>query len=272
MSSAVANLANTLGLHRRSDGLDLTSEVIEQRRNVYWIFYIIEKATSHSLGRPSFINDDDVAVDLPPQKPISTQKSGAKIYDFFQDQVKLAIIGSRIYTELYSASSLTNSEADRMKVLGKLDNHLQHWRDTIPIEIRPEHPIICSDEQYASVVMMHFTYLEAVVQLHRLSGHHKSFQDDEAPDMKREDLQRLNPRVHASYSLCLAAARRSIRLLDTFSNNTLQNQHFMWFVTLPVSKKTTLLIMKQESAILSNECEPHSLCKYPRYPTILECF
>lgn len=237
MTSAVGNLANTLGLHRRSDGLDLAPEDIEQRRNVYWVFYIIEKSTSHSLGRPSFINDDDVAVDLPPQKPVTIQKNGTKTYDFFQDQIKLAIIGSRIYTELYSASSLTKSEADRMKVLGKLDDHLQRWQDALPIEIRPEHPILCSEEQYASVIMMHFTYLEAVIQLHRLSGHHKSFQDDEAPDMKREDLQRLNPRVHASYLLCLAAARRSIRLLDTFSNNTLQNQHFMWFEKLPTSNK-----------------------------------
>lgn len=237
MSSTVGNLANTLGLHRRSDGFGLAPEEIEQRRNVYWVFYIIEKATSHSLGRPSVINDDDVAVDLPPQKPVSTQPpNGEMIYDFFQDQIKLAIIGSRIYTELYSASSLTKSEADRMKVLGKLDEHLQRWRDALPIEIRPEHPILCSDEQYVPVVMMHFTYLEAVVQLHRLSGHHKSFQDDEVTDMKREDLQRLNPRVHASYLLCLAAARRSIRLLDTFSNNTLQNQHFMWFVFLLLSR------------------------------------
>jgi hypothetical protein len=55
--------------------------------------------------------------------------------------------------------------------------------------------------------------------------------------MKSHDQRpRLNPRVYASQLLCLAAARRSIQLLDTFSNNDLQNQHLMWFVILLLFK------------------------------------
>lgn len=230
MTSAAGNLANTLGLHRRVDGLDLAPQEIEQRRNVFWVFYIMEKAISHNLGRPSVINDDDIAVDLPPKMPGLIQSlSGAKVYDIFQDQVTLAIIVSRIYNELYSASSQTKSEVDLIKVLGKLDDHLQRWRDDIPVDIRPEHPISCSYEQYAPVVMMHFTYLDAVILLHRISSHQEL--DGEAADMRTHDRQPpLNPRGYASQLLCLAAARRSIQLLDTFSNNNLQNQHLMWFV------------------------------------------
>ena len=242
MTSAAGNLANTLGLHRSADGYGLGPQEIEQRRNVFWVFYIMEKAISHNLGRPSVINDDDIAVNLPPKKPGSIQSPNrAKVYDLFQDQVMLAIIGSRICSELYSASSQTKSGMDRLKVLDKLDTHLQRWRDAIPVDIRPEHPIKCSDEQYVPVVMMHFTYLDAVILLHRLSGHEKSFKDGEATDMKNHDQRsQLNPKVYASRLLCLAAARRSIRLLDTFSNNNLQNQHLMWFVTLLLSKLTML--------------------------------
>jgi hypothetical protein len=69
MTSAAGNLANTLGLHRSLDGFGLAPEEIEQRRNVFWVFYLMEKAISHNLGRPSVINDDDIAVDLPPKKP-----------------------------------------------------------------------------------------------------------------------------------------------------------------------------------------------------------
>lgn len=211
---------------------------IEQRRNVFWVFYLLEKAISHNLGRPCVINDDEIAVDLPPKKPGLIQSlSGAWIYDIFQDQITLAIIGSRIYGELYSASSQTKSAVHRIEVLGKLDNHLQRWRDDIPIDIRPEHSIKCSDEQFVPVVMMHFRYLDAVILLHRLSGHRESFKDGETVGMKNYDEQpRLNPRVYASQSLCLAAARRTIKLLDTISNNTLQNQHFMWFVILLLFK------------------------------------
>lgn len=232
MTSAVGNLANTLGLHRRSNGFGLAPEEIEQRQNVFWVFYLMEKVISHNLGRPSVINDDDIAIDLPPKKPGLIQSpNGAKVYDVFQDQIMLAIIGSRIYSELYSASSQTKSKMERMKVLGKLDDHLQRWRDSIPVDIRPEHPIKCSDEQYVSVVMMHFTYLDLVILLHRVSDHQRSFKDGEATDMKGND-QRLRqyPGVGASRLLCLAAARRSVQLLDTFNNNNLQNQHLTWFV------------------------------------------
>ncbi|MCJ1396531.1 hypothetical protein MMC18_009422 [Xylographa bjoerkii] len=256
MTSAVGNLANTLGLHRRLDDFGLAPEEIEQRRNVFWVFYLMEKAISHNLGRPSVINDDDIAVDLPPKKPGSIQSpSGAKVYDIFQDQIVLAIIGSRICSELYSASSQTKSEVDRMKVLGKLDTHLQRWRDAMPIDIRPEHPIKCSEEQYVQVVMMHFTYLDAVILLHRLPGHQESFQDVEVTDMKSHDQRpRLNPRVYASQLLCLAAARRSIRLLDTFSNNNLQNQHLMWMALYyPLSASLVLF-----ANILSNPQNQHA--------------
>ncbi|TVY12969.1 putative transcriptional regulatory protein [Lachnellula arida] len=229
LTCAVGNLANTLGLHRRLDGVGLAVEDVEQRRNVFWVFYLMEKAISHNLGRPSAITDDDIAIDLPPKKPGLIQSpSGAKVHDIFQDQITLAIIKSRIYTELYSASSQTKSEADRRKVLAKLDKHLQRWRDAMPIDIRPEHSIRCSDEQYVPVVMMHFIYLDAVMLLHRLSGHQEPSKDarSNATDMKSR---------HASQLLCLAAARRSIQLLHTFSNNNLQNQHVMWFVIPPVS-------------------------------------
>lgn len=230
LTSAAGNLANTLGLHRNLNGFGLAPEEIEQRRNVFWVFYILEKSISQNLGRPSVINDDDIAVNLPAKTPgLMQSPSGAKVYDIFQDQTRLAIIGSRIYSELYSASSQTKSKVDRLKVLGKLDNHLQRWRDAIPVDIRPEHPIKCSDEQYVSVVMMHFTYLDAVILLHRLLGHEEPFNDGEGMALESHIQRlRLNPRVYSSQLLCLAAARRSVQLLDTFSNNNLQNQHLMW--------------------------------------------
>lgn len=242
MTTAVGSLANTLGLHRRLDGFGLSPEQIEERRNVFWVFYIMEKAVSHNLGRPSIINDDDIAIDLPPKKPgLMRSPSGAKVYDIFQDQITLAIIGSRICSELYSASSQTKSEADRMRILGKLDDHLQRWRDAIPLEIRPEHPLKCPGEQFVSVVMMHFIYLDLVILLHRLSSHQGSSKDIDATEIKSDEQRtRLNPRVYASRLLCLAAARRSIRLLDTLSNNNQQHQHqqLMWFVVPVLSSSS----------------------------------
>ncbi|KAE8551777.1 hypothetical protein EYB25_005667 [Talaromyces marneffei] len=250
LTSAGRNIVYSLGLHRSLDGAGLSPEEFEQRRNVFWVFYMLEKAICHNLGRPSVINDDDIAVELPPKKPgLLRSPSGAGIYDIFQDSITLAIIGSRIYTELYSASSQTKSEEYRMKMLSKLDNHLQRWRDAMPIDIRPEHPINCSDEQYVSVVMMHFTYLDAVIMLHRISGHQQEsfFTDGNAMHMK-SNARSLNSRANASQLLCLAAARRTIQLLNTISHNNVQNQHFMWWALYyPLSASLVLF-----TNILSN--------------------
>ncbi|KAG0647263.1 putative transcriptional regulatory [Hyphodiscus hymeniophilus] len=256
LTAAAGNLANTLGLHSSSGGFGLAPVEIEQRRNIFWVFYLMEKAISHSLGRPSVINDDDIAIELP-RKRSGTIRSrcGSILYDIFQDQVTLAIIISRIYSELYSASAQTKSEVHRMQVLGKLDNHLQRWRDAIPIDIRPEHPIKCLDKQYVHVVMMHFAYLDAVILLHRLPGQQKSFENGGATDTKNYDKRlRLSPRVYASQLLCLAAARRSIQLLDAFSSNNLQNQNLMWkALYYPLSASLVLF-----ANILSNPQDQNS--------------
>src|ERR1700710_14145 len=108
LASAAGNLANTLGLHRSYEGIGVAPEEIEQRRNVFWVFYLMEKAISRNLGRPSVINDDDIAIALPPKNAGLIQSpSGGKAYDIFQDQITLAIVGSRICSELYTASSQT---------------------------------------------------------------------------------------------------------------------------------------------------------------------
>ncbi|MCJ1308243.1 hypothetical protein MMC25_001896 [Agyrium rufum] len=256
IASAAGSLATTLGLHRSLDGFGLGPEEIEQRRNVFWVFYLMEKPISQNLGRPSIINDDDIAVELPSKQPrLIRSPSGARVYDIFQDQVKLAIIGSRIYSELYSASSQTKSQADRIKVLGQLDAHLQRWRDAMPLDIRPEYSINCSDEQYVPVVMMHFIYLDAVIMLHRISSHRESYIEDETAEVKTANRQsQLSPRLYGSQLLCLAAARRSIQLLDTFSNNNLHNQHLMWMALYyPLSASLVLF-----TNVLSNPRGQHA--------------
>lgn len=186
----------------------------------------MDKSISQNLGRPSIINDDDIAVSLPPKKP---SPGGAQVYDIFQDQITLAIIASRIYTEIYSANAATKSETYRMSVRGKLDDHLQRWRAGIPIDIRPEHPIHCPEEQFVPVIMMHFTYLDAMILLHRPG--HGEVADLHMKGKGEDPRRRLNGRVYASHLLCLAAARRSIKLLNTFNSNEMQNQYISWFVT-----------------------------------------
>ncbi len=104
----------------------------------------------------------------------------------------------------------------------------------MPEEIRPEMPIQCSNEQFVPVVMIHFSYLDCLTTLHRVSIHHGSWMNDRAKQngsMLHD--QQLNPRVYASQSICLNAARNSIRLLEHVNlNGDSPRDNFIWFVKL----------------------------------------
>lgn len=82
------------------------------------------------------------------------------------------------------------------------------------------------------VVMMHFSYFDCVTTLHRVSIHHGPWMDSHAKQIGTmlHDEQ-LNPRVYDSQSICLNAARNSIRLLEhiDFSGDS-PRDNFIWFV------------------------------------------
>jgi hypothetical protein len=102
----------------------------------------------------------------------------------------------------------------------------------LPIEIRPEETIQCSWEQFIPVVMMHFTYMNCLTTVHRASLNHGSWTNIRP---KQDGLalhdQQLNPRVYASHSICLSAARSTIELLRKVSNYSPRNS-IIWFVLI----------------------------------------
>src|SRR5690349_1744058 len=107
-----ARLAQAIGLHRRLDGYGLKEREIEQRRNVFWIVFGLEKGISLRSGRPSVFSDDDIGVELPPKSPedyknISTAES---YIGNFRNFATLAVLESRVYNKLYSARSHTKSD------------------------------------------------------------------------------------------------------------------------------------------------------------------
>lgn len=100
----------------------------------------------------------------------------------------------------------------------------------MPIEIRPEETIQCSWEQFVPVVMMHFTYMNCLTSVHRVSMNHGSWINIRSKqDGSALHDQQLNPRIYASHSICLSAARSTIELLRKLSNYSPRNS-LIWFV------------------------------------------
>jgi hypothetical protein len=216
LTHAAGRMAYAIGLHRKLDEVGLSELEINQRRNVFWIVYIMDKVLALRLGHPSVMNDNDIGVDLPKEhKKFSCNSDGSQRYDIFRCQVQLALLESRIYTELYSARAHKRSLLERLRSVGQIDKELQEWRMTIPIEIRPDEFIRCSQEQFPPVFLMQFEYYNCVSTIHRVSVHHRGpwTNDDLAQAASAPHNPKINPRVYSSQSICLSAARSTIKLL-----------------------------------------------------------
>jgi Fungal specific transcription factor domain len=227
--AAAARIGHCMGLHRWLDGFGLSQSELEQRRRVFWVIYILEKSTCLRIGRPSAINDEDIGVPLPPEDlhdegslGIHVASTPGRIFYPFRAACAIALIESKVYSELYSARSWTQMPDERLNRVSRLDQELQEWKDNIPLEIRPEHTIQCEGEHRFAIIMLHFGYYNCLTTIHRVSIHHRSWiskdgdaGSDATPPQSSPTSSTsspLNPRVYASYALCLSAARSTIHI------------------------------------------------------------
>jgi hypothetical protein len=103
--AAAGRLAHGIGIHHKLDHFGLSQSEIDQRRNVFWILYFLDKNISIRIGQPSIIADDDIGVDLPQEKEtLRVLTDGSKEYSIFRFHAQLAVLESRIYTELFHSS------------------------------------------------------------------------------------------------------------------------------------------------------------------------
>lgn len=223
--AAAGRLAYGIGLHRNpNDDWDISDAEIVQRKNVFWILYTMDKTIALRLGQPSVMNDDDIGIDLPPQEVPPTE------IDMFRYRVQLARLESRIYSELYSARGQSRLPLERLRLVGELDKALIEWKEQLPAGIKPESPIECHEDLVLPIVLMHFTYLNCLTVIHRVSIHHGSWSSTRRDHGLHEDAH-LNPRVYASQAICLAAARQSIQLLKSIDFETRAVwKSGLWFV------------------------------------------
>ena len=237
-----ARLAHGLGLHRWLEGYGLSQAELEQRRRVFWIIYIVDKSFCLRSGRPTAISEEDIGVDLPNELPTPDFVNLPPIFSEFsilRHKCTLAIIEAKIYSELYSAQSATRSANERLLSISRLDKELQEWKDLVPVEIRPEHEMRSQFQTIFPVMMLHFVYYHTLMTIHRVSVHHGSW--TAADNVTKVDVEsqanpaapfHLNPRVFASYALCLSAARSVVIITSNFLNAGKASSSSMLWIAL----------------------------------------
>ncbi|OTA92649.1 hypothetical protein M434DRAFT_31670 [Hypoxylon sp. CO27-5] len=256
--AAAIRLSHSIGLHKRGSGFNLNPVEIEQRKRVFWIAYMLDKDLCLRSGRPPAQDDDDMNVELPDADPVDNignipLADGKGKMNLFRAMCELTVIESQVYKRLYSTKATKLSEGELLQTIGELDKQLETWKDNIPIDFRPEHEIKASHTPLIlHVVMLHFSYYNALTTIHRMSIHH-GYWTSRLSNYAIQGLNSrpLNPRVFASAALCASAARASIQLLKYIPQGDFS---CVWLILyFPVSALVTLF-----GNILQNPLDPRA--------------
>ncbi|KAI8625154.1 N-terminal binuclear Zn cluster-containing protein [Xylariaceae sp. FL1651] len=256
--AAAIRLSHSIGLHKRGTGFNLNPIEIEQRKRVFWIAYMLDKDLCLRSGRPPAQDDDDMNVELPDADPADhigniPLANGKGKMNLFRVMCELAVIQSRIYKKLYSTKATKLSDGELLQTIGELDKELETWKDNIDIDYRPEHEIKASHTPLIlHIVMLHFSYYNALTTIHRMSIHH-GFWTSRLANFAIQGLNArpLNPRVFSSAALCASAARATISLLKYIPQGDFS---CVWMALyFPVSALVTLF-----GNILQNPNDPRA--------------
>ncbi|KAL1959873.1 hypothetical protein VTO42DRAFT_1018 [Malbranchea cinnamomea] len=218
--SAAIRLSHSIGLHKRGSGFGLNPVELEQRKRVFWIAYMMDKDMCLRSGRPPVQDDDDMNVDLPSEDPPDNignvpLSDGEGKVNLFRLMCVFATIESKVYKQLYSTKAARQSDGELLNTIGELDRELEEWKDSIPLEFRPEHEIKATHRPLiVHIVVLHFAYYNCLTTIHRMSVHH-GYWTSRLSNYAIQGLNArpLNPRVFSSAALCVSAARSSIHLI-----------------------------------------------------------
>lgn len=256
--AAAIRSSHSIGLHKRGSGFNLNPVEIEQRKRVFWIGYMLDKDICLRSGRPPAQDDDDMNVDLPSADPednignIPLADGKGKV-NLFRLMCEFATIESKVYKQLYSTKASRQSDGELLNTIGELDHQLEEWKDSIPVDFRPEHEIKASHTPLIlHVVVLHFAYYNCLTTIHRMSVHH-GYWTSRLSNYAIQGLNArpLNPRVFSSAALCVSAARASIHLIKYVPQGDFS---CVWLILyFPVSALVTLF-----GNILQNPHDPRA--------------
>ncbi|KAK0720446.1 fungal-specific transcription factor domain-containing protein [Lasiosphaeris hirsuta] len=256
--STAIRLSHSIGLHKRGTGFNLNPIEMEQRKRVFWIAYMLDKDLCLRSGRPMAQDDDDMNVDLPDADPADgigniPLADGKGKMNLFRVMCELALVESKVYKKLYSTKATKQADGELLNTIGELDQELEDWKDSIPIDFRPEHEIKASHTPLIlHIVMLHYTYYNCLTTVHRMSVHH-GYWTSRLSNYAIQGLNArpLNPRIFSSAALCTSAARAMISLLKYIPQG---DNSCVWMVLYyPVSALVILF-----GNILQNPLDPRA--------------
>jgi hypothetical protein len=207
-------LAQRMNLHRRYLGHDLSFDEIEQRKKVFWVLHFLDKDNSLRTGQPPNQDDDEMDVEMPSE----TISFGDEL-DFFQVRIKLALIQGKIYKRLCSVKALQQSISSRMTAVRELDNMLQAWRVSVPLDFQADYFVPTPGRSANPLnpttpvihgVILRLSYFNALNTVHQYTVPVKKWAEELGQPVDVEEWEKHTPPPPVT---CLAEARKAIQLM-----------------------------------------------------------
>ncbi|KAJ0415086.1 fungal-specific transcription factor domain-containing protein [Aspergillus carlsbadensis] len=225
------HIAQSLGLHQHpAPQLELTARQIDMRSKLWSVAYALDAFLSLSEGRPSSITGSPPSLAssfftslshpssyrAPQSTP--TKPPAAQIHEWL---VRLAAIASSVVSLLKTGDSPPNT----LTQIGEIDTHLLAWKDSIPMELRPDQQILADDPVYSAIAMLHLKYHNLMRTIHWVSLTLSTTEDNTTipSSSLSSSTPRPNPRLHSSATICLASSRSIIDVLNASSARRILN-------------------------------------------------
>ncbi|KAH8434126.1 fungal specific transcription factor domain-containing protein [Aspergillus melleus] len=136
-------------------------------RRTFWVVYCMEKHMTFQNQRASMIPDCDIGCPVP-----ETPEAIFGGFNWFFSTARFSRILSRAYTTLFSISAMTHSVQSSRSSLSKIEEQVENWRMTVPVEFRPGCPVdlhrLPSLSVKTVILRTHFAYYALVIALSRL--------------------------------------------------------------------------------------------------------
>ncbi|KAL4790518.1 hypothetical protein BDV19DRAFT_382272 [Aspergillus venezuelensis] len=185
-------------------------------RNLFWLCYLLDKDLALRTGQSHCLKDEDCNLQLPRDYVANlfsrvTYPAPRSSDDgpLFPVELRLSLIKSRIFTALYSYQGLQRSDAEIIKLIRELDDDLEHWRLSIPPDLRPTLTYGTTMNKSPNtmtmvLIIIHLNYYFCVNIVHLAGSRCESWRSTcSSPDMVDGLRSSLTMSVAASRSLLL---------------------------------------------------------------------
>ncbi|XHG02279.1 hypothetical protein AWENTII_005635 [Aspergillus wentii] len=244
-SAAAIRMAQSIGLHK-SGSFGLAGSQIEERRNTFWIAFILDADICQRTGRPPVQHADDYDIELPREFPENSKgvlhlKNSSVQFNFFNSLSRFALLQRKVYDRIYTSRGLRKPSAELLHDITTCEEELQAWKMSIPSDYRPRRNFLApSEPMLLHVLRLHFAFHSCQAKLHRMftvSGRSMNQQSESSDNTVTGNIS-IAERCEKSTTTALEAARASVELLEQAKSF---GSTFAWsFLYFPAAAVPTL--------------------------------